>query len=200
LDISIPITVTGYVAGYPDWEVIYTNASDGTTVSNGSKIFQSVEKISKGSASVGRIIATGNTANDTLAVMPAGDTTAGILYKKVQLYALPLYAQPIHVQYYKDPYRLVNDTDITDLGQEFDEAIILLAVAKLKAEQNMNTEADRFMLLYENELTTLRRTNCDKLDWYPRLKRPGKDNIGGLAGNNFLYQQAGPYFGKSSRY
>ena len=200
-DTSIPVTVTGYVAGYPDWEVIYTNASNGTTASAGSKVFQSVEKISKGAASIGRITASGNSANDVLAVMPTGDTTAGILYKKVQLYALPMSAQPIHVQYYKDPYRLVNDTDITDLGQEFDEAIILLSVAKLKAEQNMNTEADRFMMLYGNELTTLRRTNCDKIDWFPTLKRPGRGGpYGGMVRGGVLLQQFGPYFGFQSRY
>lgn len=199
-DISIPITITGYVADYPDFEIINTNTSDGTTVVNGSKIFQSVEKISKGSSSIGRITATGNTANDTLAVMPTGDTTAGILYKKVQLYALPLYAQPIHVQYYKDPYRLVNDNDISDLGQEFDEAIILLSVAKLKAEQNLQTEADRFMVLYQNELTTLRKTNCDKLDWFPALKRPKNTSTDMLVSSNMLFRQAGAYFGPSSRY
>jgi hypothetical protein len=133
--------------------------------------------------------------------MPTGDTTAGILYKKVQLYALPLYAQPIHVQYYKDPYRLVNDNDIHDLGQEFDEALILLSVAKLKAEQNLEAEADRFMLLYQNELTTLRKTNCDKIDWFPTLKRPGRGgHQGGMLRGNILFQQFGPYFGPSSRY
>ena len=201
LDISIPITVTGYVGGYPDYEIIYTDASDGTALTaNGSKTFQSVEKITKGAASVGRITASGNSLNDTLAVMPTGDTTAGILYKKVQLYALPLYAQPIHVQYYKDPYRLVNDTDVHDLGQEFDEAIILLAVAKLKAEQNMNTEADRFMILYDNELKSLKRTNCDKLDWFPALKRPKNTSSDMLVTNNLLFRQAGPMFGPSSRF
>ena len=199
LDISIPVTVFGYVAGYPDFEIIYTNASDGTTVSNGSKSFQSVERITKGAPSVGRITATGNTATDILAVMPTGDTTAGILYKKVQLYALPLYAMPIHVQYYKDPYRLVNDTDVHEMGQEFDEAIILLATAKLKAEQNLEAEADRFMVLYVNELTTLRRTNCDKMDWFPKLKKPR--NSGGMfLTGNLLYQQAGPMYGPASRY
>ena len=198
-DTSIPVTVTGYVAGYPDWEVIYTNASNGTTTSAGSKVFQSVEKITKGSASIGRITASGNVGNDILAVMPTGDTTAGILYKKVQLYALPLYAMPIHVQYYKDPYRLVNDNDVSDLGQEFDEAIILLAVAKLKAEQNLEAEADRFMALYQNELTTLRKTNCDKIDWFPKLKRPSSQNQGIFVRSNLLFQQAGANFGPASR-
>ena len=199
-DVSIPITVTGYVAGYPDWEIIYTNASNGTTASAGSKVFQSVERISKGSASIGRITASGNSAVDTLAVMPTGDTTAGILYKKVQLYALPLYAQPVHVQYYKDPYRLVNDTDIHELGQEFDEAIILLAVAKLKGEQNLQTEADRFEAWYIKELISLRKTNCDKLDWFPALKRPKNTANDMLVSSNLLFRQAGPYYGPSSRY
>lgn len=199
-DTSIPITIMGYVAGFPDYEVINTNSSNGTTAASGSKIFQSVERISKGSISVGRITATGNSTVDTLAVMPVGDTTAGILYKKIQLYALPLYAQPIHVQYYKDPYRLVNDNDVHELGQEFDEAIILLAVSKLKAEQNMNTEADRFFNLYINELSTLVKNNCDKIDFFPALKRPKNTASDMLVSSNLLFRQCGPFYGPSSRF
>jgi hypothetical protein len=200
-DTTIPITVFGMVSGYPDYEIIYTDTGNGTTTSTGLKTFQSVERISKGTASVGRITASGNSGNDTLAVMPVGDISAGILYKKVQLYALPLYAQPINVQYYKDPYRLVNDNDIHELGQEFDEALILLATSKLKAEQNLNTEADRFLILYANELSSLRGSNCDKIDWFPSLKRPGQSgNQDMLTGGNLLYRQAGPNFGRSSRY
>lgn len=199
-DINIPITVMGYVSGYPDFEVITTNASDGTTTVDGSKSFQSVERISKGAATVGRITATGNSTIDTLAVMPTGDTTAGIQYKKIQLYALPLYAQPIHVQYYKDPYRLVNDNDVHELGQEFDEAIILLATAKLKAEQNLQAEADRFMILYTNELSTLVKNNCDKIDFFPALKRPKNTSSDMLVSSNLLFRQAGPYFGPSTRF
>jgi hypothetical protein len=196
-DTSIPITVTGYVAGFPDWEVINTN---GVTPVSGAKVFQSVERISKGLPTIGMITATGNAAKDMLAVMPTGDTTAGILYKKVQLYALPLYAQPIHVQYYKDPYRLVNPNDIHELGQEFDEAIILLAVSKLKAEQNMEQEADRFFNLYKDELKTLISNNCDKLDFFPSLKRPKNTAQDMLVSSNLLFRQAGAFYGPSSRF
>jgi hypothetical protein len=196
-DTSVPITVTGYVANFPDYEVIYTN---GVTPVSGSKSFQSVERISKGASTVGRITATGNAGKDTLAVMPTGDTTAGILYKKVQLYALPLYAQPIHVQYYKDPFRLVNQNDVHELGQEFDESIILLATSKLKAEQNMEQEADRFFNLYKDELKTLISHNCDKLDFFPSLKRPKNTAQDMLVSSNLLFRQAGAFYGPSSRF
>ena len=33
----------------------------------------------------------------------------------------------MNVKYYKDAYRLVNTGDVHDLGQDFDEAIILLS-------------------------------------------------------------------------
>lgn len=196
-DVSVPITVFGYVANFPDWEVINTN---GTNAVSGSKVFQSVERISKGASTIGRITATGNSGRDTLAVMPTGDTTAGILYKKVQLYALPLYAQPIHVQYYKDPYRLVNPNDVHELGQEFDEALILLAVSKLKAEQNMEQEADRFFNLYKDECKTLTTHNCDKIDFFPSLKRPKNTAQDMLVSSNLLFRQAGAFYGPSSRF
>ena len=201
LDVSIPITIFGVVAGYPDYEIIYTNDSDGTTTTSaGKKTFQSVERIVKGLNTIGRISATANTATDLIAVMPVGDTTAGILYKKVQLYALPLTVHPIYVQYYKDPYRLVNDGDVHELGQEFDEVLILLATSKLKAEQNFEAEADRFFMLYKDEVNNLRKTNCDKIDWFPTLKRPKNTAQDMLVSSNLLFRQAGANFGPSSRF
>jgi len=169
-DVSIPVTVFGIVSGYPDYEIITTNGSDGTTASNGSKTFSSVERIVKNNSTIGRITCTGNTT-DTIAVLPVGNTTSGPMYTKVQLYPLPSQLFPITVQYYKLPYMLVNDGDVSELGEEFSEAIILLATAKLKAEQNMSEDAD-FYKLYEEELKSLRRTNVDKIDWYPKLQSP----------------------------
>ena len=88
-DVSKSITVFGTVSGYPDYEVITTNASNGTTTTAGSKSFTSIERIVKDSSTVGRITVTANSAAVTVAVLPVGDTTAGILYKKAQLWPLP---------------------------------------------------------------------------------------------------------------
>ncbi len=198
LDISISVSVFGTVAGYPDSEIIITNGSSGTTTVNGSKVFQSVERIVKNASTTGRISASANSANDLISVIPTGDTTAGIQYKKVQLYGLPTRVFPIYVQYYKDPYRLIADGDVHELGQEFDEALILLSTGKLKAEQNLQSEADRFLLLYKDELSSLKQTNCDKIDWFPTLRKGNRKSRDLLSYHGLLYRQVGPQYGPQS--
>jgi hypothetical protein len=195
-DTSVTITVFGTVSGYPDYESILTDSSDGTTSVSGSKIFTSIDRIVKSASTQGRLTVTADSGNTTVAVLPVGDTTAGVLYRKVQLWPLPEDEFPINVWYYKDPYRLVNPTDVHDLGQDFDEAIIILAVAKLKAE-NEQKESQQWFAMYKDEIKNLRRTNVDKIDWIARFKRPY------LAGNdlvrpNLSYRQVGPYYGRSS--
>lgn len=196
-DTSKAITVFGTVSGYPDYEIISTNASNGTTSASGSKSFSSVDRIVKGSTITGRITVTSNSGNNTVAVLPVGDTTDGIMYSKVQLYPLPNTTFPINVFFYKDPFRLVNDGDVHELGEQFDEAIILLATAKIKAESNLHDEADRFMNLFLDEIKSLKKTNVDKIDWLPKLKSPyNKQNNNVVA--NLLYNQVGAQFGPSS--
>jgi len=197
-DISIPITIFGTVSGYPDYEVINTNSTNGTTSASGSKVFSYVERVVKGLISVGRIYCTANDEQDTIAVLPVGDTTSGILYRKVQVYPLPNQVFPIHVQYYKDPYMLVNSGDVHELGEEFNEAIILLATAKVKGEANL-AEADRFMIYFQDELKSLKRTNVDKFDWFPTLRRPRQMSSDALVAPNLLFRQAGANFGPASR-
>jgi hypothetical protein len=170
-DTNIPVTIFGIVSGYPDYEIITTNSSNGTTTVAGSKSFSSVERISKNSNTIGRITCTANTANVTVGVLPVGNTTTGPNYAKIQLYPLPNAIFPINCFYYKLPYQLVNDGDISELGEEFSEAIILLATAKLKAEQNQEEDADYFKF-YMDEIASLRKTNVDKIDFTPSLKRP----------------------------
>ena len=197
-DTSIPITIFGIVSGYPDYEIITTNSSDGTTAVSGLKLFTSVERVSKGATSVGRITVDANSAADTVAVIPVGDTTAGILYSKVQLWPLPDGVYPINVYDYKDPWRLVNDNDVHEMGQEFDEAIILLSVAKIKYESSMNDDGDKFFGLYTDEIKTLRRNNMDKIDWLETLKRPQDSRRSNRLTNNgrgLLYAQLGPNYG-----
>ena len=190
-DTGISITIFGTVSGYPDFEILVTN---GTTEVAGSKTFQSVERIVKNAPTVGRItvFATGS----SLAVLPVGDTTAGVLYKKVQIYPLPSTVFDINVQYYKDPYRLVEDGDVHELGQDFDEAIILLSVAKVKAESEIEG-ATNFFSLYKDELRNLRKQNADKPDWFPTLKGP-RSRFGFRFGPHpFLgFGQVGPHFGR----
>lgn len=197
-DTNIAITVFGTVSGYPDYEVITTNASDGTTVVTGSKSFSSVDRVTKNGSTTGRITVDANTANTTVSVLPVGDTSASYQYSKIQLWPLPQTAFDVNVWGYKKPYRLVNDGDIHDLGDDFDEAIILLAVSKIKAEENQ-AEAKGFFSLYADELASLKKNNSDKLDWIPGLKK-AKDSRKNLMLNNTIsYYQLGGQFGPSVR-
>ena len=190
-DTSCSVTVFGVVSGYPDFEIIALN---GTTAVSGSKSFSSIERVAKSMSTTGRVTVDANSGADVVAVIPVGDTTAGIIYSKVQLWPLPDGVYPINVQYYKDPFRLVNDNDIHEMGQDFDEAIILLATSKIKYESSMNDDGDKFFGLYTDEVKTLRRTNLDKIDWLPTLKRPQdsrRSNNRMANGRGILYGQIG---------
>jgi hypothetical protein len=197
-DTSIAITIFGIVAGYPDSETINTNASNGTTTETGTKLFSFVERVVKSATTTGRIAVVDGQAN-SIAVIPTGDTTAGILYAKVQLYPLPNVAKTMNVWYYKDPYRLVGDNDVHELGQEFDEAIILLATSKLKAEADI-AEGDKFYVLFTEEIRSLKKTNLDKMDFFPVLRRPyGNRQNDAMITGGLLFRQAGANFGPASR-
>lgn len=193
-DTSKNITVFGTVSGYPDYEVIQTNSTNGTTSSAGSKSFTSIERVVKDSSTVGRITCTTNSGNVTVAVLPVGDSTGGILYKKVSLFPLPDSIYDINVLYYKDPWRLVNDGDMHELGQEFDEAIILLSVSKLKMETNQD-EGAKFFSLYQDEVRNLKKHNVDKPDFLLKLKRPGETVGTPMLHKSLSYLQLGGSYG-----
>jgi hypothetical protein len=198
-DTSISITVFGDVGGYPDSETILTNASDGTTVATGSKSFSNIDRVTKNESTVGRITASTDSQLTTLAVLPAGNATSGIMYSKIQIWPLPNSIFPINVQFYKDPYKLVNDKDIHEMGEEFDEAIILIATAKLKYETNQK-EGDRFVSLWTDEIKSLKRTNVDKPDFLRTLKRAREeDGRDPLLHSNLSYRQLGGNYGPRTR-
>jgi hypothetical protein len=191
-DTTQTVRLFGDVSSYPDSESI---ALSGATVVTGSALFSSLERVMKDGSTNGRIsiTASGDTSI-VYAVIPTGDVSSGILYKKIQIHPLPTDVFNINVQYYKEPFALVNDNDVHELGQEFDEAIILLATAKVKAETNQ-TEAATFYELFKEELSTLRRTNADKIDWYPTMKRPYNSRAGFVGGTMLQYRQAGGLYG-----
>lgn len=253
-DTNIAVTVFGKVNGYPDYEIITTNANNGTTAVSGLKAFSSVERIVKNQATtglitvnsnystntysfsvsgittpplvgntytnngvtftityvyvtgqvgsyIGKITATGisvpltsgtltrtsgigdstiafsayNQQNVTIGVLPVGITTTGPQYSKIQVYPLPNWIFPIYVYFYKMPYQLVNAGDVPEIGEDFTQAIILLAVARLKAEQNQAQDSANFMQLYQQEINSLKKSNLDKIDWKMVLKMPGED-------------------------
>lgn len=193
-DTSINVTVFGTVSNYPDYEVITTNASNGTTASAGSKLFTNIDRIVKDSSTTGRITATTDAGSTTIAVLPVGDTTAGILYRKIKPYPQASSEFTANVYFYKEVYRLVNDGDVHELGQEFDEAIILLATAKINYETSKE-EGDKFFQLYKDELRSLRKNNTDKIDWFPQLERAGQSNNDPLLHPFLGYRQVGDAYG-----
>lgn len=190
-DTSIAVTVFGIVSGYPDYEIITTNGSNGTTAVAGTKTFSSVERIVKNQNTIGRISVTSNSANVTVGVLPVGSTTTGPYYTKVQVYPLPNSIFPINVYYYKLPYQLINAGDVPEIGEEFSEAIILLASAKMKAEQNQTADSDNFMSLYKDEIDSLKKTNLDKIDWKIILKRPSDGDVDVFTGGLRFSQVGG---------
>ncbi len=194
-DAAVEVTVSGKVAGYPHSEKL--SVSTGTT-SNTAYHFESVESVSKDSSTVATISIVSSRGNYTVAVLPAGDSTDTIKYSKVQVFPLPNRVFPINVFYYKDPYKMVNDDDVHELGQNFDEAIILLSVAKLKY-QDSQAEGDVWKDLYDDEIKSLKKTNVDKIDWLPILERPNQGRTDPYVTSSLLYRQAGAYYGPSSR-
>lgn len=111
----------------------------------------------------------------TVGILPVGMTTTGPMYQKIQVYPLPNWIFPIYVYYYKLPFQLINPGDVPEIGEDFTQAIILLSVAKLKAEQNQAEDSANFMQLYQQEINSLKKTNLDKIDWKMILKNPGED-------------------------
>lgn len=200
-DTSINVTVFGDVAGFPDFETITTNSSDGTTSVSSTKSFSKVERITKGASSDGRISVTADSGNTSVGTLVVGDSTGMVEYLKIGLFPFPTRVFPINVLYYKDPWRLVNDDDMHEMGHQFDEAIVLLSTAKLNYEQNKK-EGDRFLTLYADEVKNLRKHNIDKIsNWMPSLRRVPHRNggFGGQTGSRFLnFGQLGGQFGPRS--
>jgi len=194
-DAACQITVFGTVSGYPDYEVLTIN---GTTTVNGTKSFSSVERVVANSTSrVGRITVTANSGNTTIAVLPVGNTTREVVYRKIQIRPLPTDEFPIYVYYYKTPYMLVNDGDVHELGEDFDSAIIYLATAIVRGETSQK-EATTYLAMYKDELKVLRASHLDKIDWLPRLQSSGMFNkIGAFLHPAVSYGQIGRggYFG-----
>ena len=194
-DTTNDITIFGTSQGYPESETIRVN---GASVVTGTTVFSAVDRIVKDSSTNGRISVTASGDTSIVySVVPKGDITSGVLYKKIQVHPLPNTAFDMHVHYYKEPYKLVNDDDEHELGQEFDEAIILLSVVKIKAE-NSQSEAKGFMDLYKDELKTLKRTNVDKIDFFPKM-RSANAGSSDRFGPNINYSQFGSYYGPYGR-
>ena len=271
VDTNIAVTIFGNVNGYPDYEIINTNANNGTTAVSGAKSFSYVERIVKNQATTGLITVTSNSSantysfnvsgittppvvgdtysnnavtftityvyvtgqsgsmigkftmtgsgtpaasgnltkvsspegdttiafssysqqNVTVGVLPVGITTTGPMYQKIQVYPLPNYIFPVYVYYYKLPYQLINAGDVPEIGEDFTQAIILLAVARMKAEQNQAQDSANFMQLYKDELNSLKKTNLDKIDWKMILKNPGEDGADQFTGGLRFAQVGG---------
>ena len=189
------ITVFGNVAGYPAYESVVL----ATVPTKTAFQFDSVERVVRSSSTTGYVTVTASQGSYTVAVIPMGGGTGGVTYSKIQLYPLPMRNFPVHVHYYKDPFKLVNDNDVHEMGENFNEAIICLAVAKLKYEDGQ-AEGDRWIQVYQDELRSLRGTDMDKIDWYPLLQRGmGRNRTDMMVSKNLLFQQVGAFYGPSSR-
>ena len=194
-DIGVEVTITGTVSGYPRTEQVSWNA---TAITNTAYEFESIETISKNSNTHATISIVSSRGNYTIATLPSGDSTDIVKYSKVQVYPLPNRSFPINVFYYIDPYKMVNDDDVHLLGENFNEAIILLSVAKFKY-QDSQEEGDRWFNLYEDEIKNLKKTNVDKIDWLPILERPNQGRTDPYVTQNLTFSQVGGYYGPRVR-
>jgi hypothetical protein len=189
-DTTPQITIFGTVSGYPDSETVTLNGLTGVVT---TKAFTKIDRITKDASTVGRVTVTANSAADSIAVLPVGDTANAQMYKKIQIFPSPDKIYEVKCLYYKEVQRLVNDDDIHELGQDFDEAIILLATAKLQGEESKR-DVTTFFTMFQDELKVLKRKNADKLDWLPRLQKPGRRGAPAFH-SQARYSQAGSKFG-----
>lgn len=186
-DTSVSCTIYGDVSGYPDQEdLTITGTSEVTT----TKSFSNVDRISVNGSRVGRLTFTANSGNTTVSVIPSGDGTDQIIYTKVQLWPLPDAVFPINVYYYEDPYKLVNDNDVHQLGAQFDRAIIFHAVADLKLEEGQ-VEGNSFFQLYREEIDSLKKTNVDKIDFLNVLRSGARGRSTPMAAPFLSFRQIG---------
>ena len=86
------------------------------------------------------------------------------------------------------------------MGQEFDEAIILLAVSKVKGEAEIKQGTTTFFSMWQDEMRSLKKTNVDKIDWFPTLKKPRESKTHFSRVHPFLqHRQAGAFYGYRSK-
>ncbi len=173
-DTSQTVRIEGLVSSLPDFEDFTLN---GTSDVVGSKSFSRVDRVVKSASTTGRIIVTSNSANITIVTLPAGDILRTMSFYRIQLWPIPDDVYVINVQTYDRLKDLVDDNDVSALGQEFDEALILWStyigrkydqdipaatqvrqdyfgeIRRLKAQNNRN--ADRIFRFQERgEFTT----------------------------------------------
>lgn len=188
-DTTQTITIFGTVSNYPDYETLSLNGTNSVT---STKSFSSVERVvSNSTARVGRVTVTANSGNTTIAVLPVGATTREVKYCKIQIRPLPNGTYPIYCYYYKTPYMLVNNEDVHELGSDFDNAIIYLAISMVRGDTSQK-EATTYLAMYKDELKVLRKYYLDKIDWLPRLTRSSlASGFQGKLHSNLNYSQIG---------
>lgn len=127
-DESLTFKIFGIVSGYPDTETITLNSSASTTSVTGSKSFSRIDRIAKDSSTTGRVTFTSNSGGVTNAVFPVGLTSNHLIFKAMTLYPIPDAAYLLYFNYYAWQTELKNDTDITVMTPDHDEAIKLLTM------------------------------------------------------------------------
>ncbi len=103
------------------------------------------------------------------------------------------------VHFYKLPYALVTAADVHELGDEFNEAIILLATYRIKYEQGQIPDGDKIKSAYKDELKRLKKSNSDKIDFAPTLRRGNRGVTDGLVHPHLAFRQVGADFGPRTR-
>jgi hypothetical protein len=185
------IHIEGIVSGYPDREEITLS---GTTPVLTTKQFTEVHRISKSEATTGRITLTSNSAAVTVGVLPAGLASQTLRRKFIKFYYIPdTDGDSIYVYGHEKILNMVDDNDVPQLPEEFDEAITLKAChIGMAYEEGLATKAEYIDQKYDKEIRRLRKLNTKDDDWTPILNSFGK--APSMRGLNF-----GAYYPRMTR-
>ena len=191
-DTTTAITLYGNIGGYPGSEVVTTSGTSAIGAVSSTNLFDTFERLAVSTKTNGFITIKSFSGSYTLAVVPQGDTSS-VIRKKVQIYPLATSVFPINIYYYKDPFPLVDSGETHELGPDFDELIIKTATIIIKQADGQEI-SDELRDSRRKEFRSLRKTNIDKIDFFPSLHRPwGSGEV--AVHSNLLYRQVGSYYG-----
>lgn len=116
------ISIYGISNGLPYNESVQL---DNTGYALTTATFTRVDKVTKSASTVGRISVESNVGTVTVATMPAGLLSNSLEYTLMYMYPYSSTAISMYMDYFRKQYWLEDDFDVTLLGDDFDEAILL---------------------------------------------------------------------------
>jgi len=163
---SFTVSVSGYVAGYRDSEVL---TLDGTTTVAGTKTFQADRplRISKSGKTTGAITVKENSGGTTLVVLAPEERSPR--FKLIDFYPIPSSAISVYLEYYVRIRELVNNADVPDFDEKWHWILREGALAKVYQYQNKETAYVQTEARYQAGLLAMKRQDEMNVDYIPQL-------------------------------